>query len=176
MIHEVFTVLGLITVGLWAVAFHNWKAQEDEAHHQAVRTPRFLSAMAMVASAAMLGISGYLVGDATATNSKPGLWILTAGASAGFFIMSAAVFWKSTLYSSISEVIFKRAMVAANHLMEGDEDQEIFNGVVQVLLKHPDLVSLIIHESKLYEELDKVLRAEFIAQKLESDDKNENQK
>ena len=176
MIHEVFTILGFITVGLWAVAFHNWRAQEDEAHHQAVRTPRFLSAMAMVASAAMLGIAGYLVGDATATNSKPGLWILTAGASAGFFIMSATVFWRSTLYCSLQEVLFKRAHVAANSLMSGEESQEVFNGVVQVLLKHPDIVSLIIHDSKLYKELDEILRAEFIAQKLESEDKSENQK
>lgn len=139
MAREIITVLGFISVGLWLTAFHNWRAQENEAHQQAVRTPRFLSAMAMIASAAMFGISGYITGNAAATGASPGLWLMTAGISTGFFIMAAVIFWRSTLYTRMTEVMFKRAMVAANSLMKGDEPQEVFNGATAAAPSRPGI-------------------------------------
>lgn len=42
--------------------------------------------------------------------------------------------------------------------------------MVQLLLRHPDLVSHIIHDIKLYKELEEILRTEFITTKNEDAD------
>lgn len=176
MLYEVFTVFTVVTVGLWGVAFHNWKNEEDEAHANAVHLPRFLSAMAMVVSAIMLGISGYIAGQSVAMQASAGYWIVTGGISIGTFIMSATVFWKSTLYSCHVEAQFKRALIAADKLLEEGEPQENMNIAVQIMLRNPEVANEVIHKYRLYADLDALLRGEFVVTPSNGKDDSEDNK